>query len=324
MLPMPPCRPATIDATDFPSICKLAAAHRKTVSVFDLETTTLPAFKGFGITEIALLNIEPNGTATTVTSLVNPERTISKKIIELTGITNEDVRGKPTWVVWLDYMNHVAANNLTVGYCSFGFDCPGVVGQNKRYGNEGTVFSSHLDVFALPGVTGKLAQAAEKYGIVSDIYHRALADVMVTAKLLEKVAEIHGLDEIGKYIGRQPGTGEYSPRSIRELELLEFHAANGALPDLRKFGEKHGIKRTTVEGDVLRMIESGILAPEVLGGSEVQDWLSGKLEDAIAEHWHGDAEGRLKPLMEALQKSAPQDFDYTQLRLALIRRKSLN
>ncbi|RLA40128.1 MAG: hypothetical protein DRR42_26355, partial [Gammaproteobacteria bacterium] len=99
MLPMPPCRPATIDATDFPSICKLAAAHRKTVSVFDLETTTLPAFKGFGITEIALLNIEPNGTATTVTSLVNPERTISKKIIELTGITNEDVRGKPTWVV---------------------------------------------------------------------------------------------------------------------------------------------------------------------------------------------------------------------------------
>ena len=319
MPPAPPCKLIPIDTTDFPFICELAAAHRKTVSVFDLETTTyIPTVKWFGITEIALLNIDPDGTARTLTSLVNPERTIPKKVIELTGITNEDVRGKPTWAVWRDYMDHVAANNLTVGYCSFGFDCPGVVGQNKRYGKESTVFSDHLDVFALPGVTGKLAQAAEKHGIVSDKYHRALADVLVTAKLLSKVAEKHGIDVIDAYIGQGP-----SPRNNRKVELLEHYAKNGTLPDLDKFARRHGIKRSTVEGDVLRMIENGIIAPDVLDRPIVQDWLLGKLENAIAEHWHGKAEGRLKPLMEALRAGAPQGFDYTQLRLALMHRRNL-
>ena len=316
-----PYKPTPIDATDFSSICELAATHRKTVSVFDLETTTfIPTVKWFGITEIALLNIDPDGTASTLTSLVNPERTIPKKVIELTGITNEDVRGKPTWAVWRDYMDHVAANNLTVGYCSFGFDCPGVVGQNKRYGKEGTVFSDHLDVFALPGVTGKLAEAAEKHGVVSDNYHRALADALVTAKLLNKVAEKHGLDVIDAHIGQRPGSGENSPRNVRKVELLEHYAKNGALPDLDKFGNRHGIKRSTVEGDVLRMIKNGILEPNVLERQEVQDWLSVRIQDAIDEQWHDEAEGRLKPLMEALHEGAPEGFDYTQLRLALMRR----
>ena len=120
-MPIPPCSSNRFDARDIPLICELAINHRKTVSIFDLETTTLPSFKGFGITEIALLNVEPDGTASTLNALVDPERRISKKIIELTGITNEDVRGQPTWAVWKDYMAHIAASNLTVGYCSFGF-----------------------------------------------------------------------------------------------------------------------------------------------------------------------------------------------------------
>jgi hypothetical protein len=220
-------------------------------------------------------------------------------------------------------MDDVAANNLTIGYCSFGFDCPGVVGQNVRYGKEGTVFSNHIDVYALPGVTGKLAEAAEMHGVVSDSYHRALADVLVTAKLLCKVAEKHGLDVVLTHIGQRParggGSSGFSSRAGREEELLKYHTKHGGLPDLDKFGDRHGIKRSTVEGDVYRLIEKGTFEAEILEQSGVQDWLSERIEGAIEQCWQGEAEGRLKPLKEALETEAPQGFDYTQLRLALLR-----
>ena len=209
-----------------------------------------------------------------------------------------------------------------IGFSSSGFDCPTVVLQNARYGVTGTEFKFSLDVRVLPDVEGKLSDAAVAFGVSSDRYHRAMADVWVTAQLVEAIASRHGLGvldaAIGKGIG--PGGGSYSPRAEREEELLVHYREHGALPDLQMFGEKHRIKKSTVEGDVIRLIEAGEMPRSILENRAVQDWLIPQLEEAITQCWVGEADGRLKPLFEHFTADAPEGFDYTQLRLALSKR----
>jgi hypothetical protein len=175
-------------------------------------------------------------------------------------------------------------------------------------------------------VSGKLIDAAAERGIVSDTYHRALADVWVTARLLESLAAEHGLGVLEEHIGRGPkrgGTGGSSSRDARRAELVEHFSEHGSLPDLEQFGDRHDIKRSTAEGDVMRLIDEGVLSSSVLERREVQAWLAERLEAAIASEWHGEAEGRLKPLMEVLLPGAPEGLDYTQLRLALMKREKV-
>ena len=319
---MSPSNQVETDAAAFPVLAKFAASRQKTVTVFDLESTTnIPYVKWFGIIEIGLLHIFPNGRASTVRSFVNPERRISAKATDITGITNDDVRAQPTWAAWCEYMDDIARSNITAGYCSFGFDCPAVIGQNERYGKVGTEFVEHIDVFSLPGVTGKLVDAAKAYGISSETYHRALADVIVTAKLMNRVGEQHGLKIFEDHIGKRANLGSNSPRKAREAEILNYFNEHDDLPDLNELSERYGIKRTTVEGDVFRLIEKGSLPAQTLEIEAVQDWIQSKLESAIADVWQGDQAGRLKPLKEALEIGAPRGFDYTQLKLALLQRE---
>ena len=161
----PQCESLLVEPDSIHHLSAWAARRNQPVTVFDVEATTFtPAVKSFGITEVALLHIYPDGTAWTRSALVNPERNIPKAVRELTGITNEAVRGQRTWEAWTSCMHDVAAGHLTVGYHSMGFDCPGVVRQNARYGHEGTEFVTHLDVASLPGVSGKLIDAAAERG----------------------------------------------------------------------------------------------------------------------------------------------------------------
>lgn len=309
-------------APRFATLRRWAALRDQPVTVFDLETTTnIPYVHWMGITEVGAITLCPDGTETEISALVDPGRSIGREVAELTGIQNADVRGKPTWEKWAEVFKVIAREHVVVGFNCLLFDCVVVARQNERYGVSATEFASVLDARALPGMEGSLVEVASRHGVELDNAHRALSDARATADLVEFVARRDGLDLLETKLRRCGGEAMGSPRAEREAGLLEHFGRCGRLPELEAFAVRCGVKKSTVEGDVLRLIEAVRLPAQVLEAPGVQQWLSQHLESVIAECWIGAADGRLKPLHDRLAPSAPPGFDYTQLRIALMRRR---
>ena len=306
---------------------KLSKKLNKPITIFDLETTTYnPYVKWMGITELGFITLYPDGSSKETSALVNPERNIPPKVRELTGITNDDVRGKPTWDKWKKNLHQIAKEHLVIGYNCASFDCIVVIKQNERYGLNDTKFNYVLDAMSLPDVQGKLEKAAASFGIVSNTFHRAMADVWITALLVEAVAEKYDIQTLESCINTISSTsgnsssGNFSPKKKRKEELTKYFEKHNSLPDLETFGKERNIKRSTVEADVIDLIKNGIMPNTVLENPPVQKWLSMQIEEAIEKCWIGDDENRLKPLFLYFSEEAPEGFDYTQLRLALAKR----
>ena len=68
----------------------------KPLVVFDLETTGLDLVKD-RIIQISYIKVSPDGQEKRVNYIVNPEMSIRPEIAQLTGITNESVKGQPTF-----------------------------------------------------------------------------------------------------------------------------------------------------------------------------------------------------------------------------------
>ena len=69
---------------------------QKPMVVFDLETTGLDLVKD-RIIQISYIKVYPNGNEERGDELINPERPIPQMITELTGISDDDVKDKPTF-----------------------------------------------------------------------------------------------------------------------------------------------------------------------------------------------------------------------------------
>jgi DNA polymerase-3 subunit epsilon len=69
---------------------------QKPLVVFDLETTGLDLVKD-RIIQISYIKVYPNGNEERGDELINPERPIPQMITELTGISDDDVKDKPTF-----------------------------------------------------------------------------------------------------------------------------------------------------------------------------------------------------------------------------------
>ena len=69
---------------------------QKPMVVFDLETTGLDLVKD-RIIQISYIKVYPNGNEERGDELINPERPIPQLITELTGISDDDVKDKPTF-----------------------------------------------------------------------------------------------------------------------------------------------------------------------------------------------------------------------------------
>ena len=68
----------------------------KPLVIFDLETTGLDLVKD-RIIQISYIKVYPNGNEERGNELINPERPIPQMITELTGISDDDVKDKPTF-----------------------------------------------------------------------------------------------------------------------------------------------------------------------------------------------------------------------------------
>ena len=95
----------------------------KPLVIFDLETTGLDLVKD-RIIQISYIKVNPDGSEERGNELVNPEKPIEPIITQLTGISNEDVKNKPTF----KQLGAILADKFTgcdfAGFNSNHFDIP--------------------------------------------------------------------------------------------------------------------------------------------------------------------------------------------------------
>lgn len=96
---------------------------QKPLVIFDLETTGLDIVKD-RIIQISYIKVFPDGREERGNYLVNPEKTIPDVVVQLTGISNEDVQGQPTFKEIAQTINEIFADSDIAGYNSNHFDVP--------------------------------------------------------------------------------------------------------------------------------------------------------------------------------------------------------
>ena len=106
---------------------------KKPLVIFDLETTGLDLVKD-RIIQISYIKVNPNGSEERGNEIVNPEKPIPDFITQLTGISNDDVKDKPTF----KQLGPVLAEKFTgcdfAGYNSNHFDIPLLAEEFLRVG----------------------------------------------------------------------------------------------------------------------------------------------------------------------------------------------
>lgn len=327
----------------FPHLHALACRQGCTVTVFDLETTGRD--RQCGITEIGLLHVKQDGSAWIAGSRINPKRQISKEAALITGIKNADVAHLAHWGdTWARAMHAIATKHLTIGFNSSQFDCRNVIAQNARYGVHGTTFAQHVDVRELHVLLhktrkGRLSDIAAGLGIDAAGAHAAVADVLMTAQILERWLEEHGLELIDRHppkcVRSSPEAFTPATRQSRGNRAAITRPAGGNhahAPAVARAVQEHGFRdcETTARQAglatpaqasfaLLGAMEMGLVQPDDLLDPATNRWLKANLPEAMARVWQGQSRGFLRPLLEDLQhqSEAPATLDYLQLHLAL-------
>ena len=95
----------------------------KPLVIFDLETTGLDLVKD-RIIQISYIKVMPNGQEERGDELINPEKPIEPHITQLTGISNEDVKDKPTFKQLAQQLAQKFSGCDFAGFNSNNFDIP--------------------------------------------------------------------------------------------------------------------------------------------------------------------------------------------------------
>lgn len=96
---------------------------QKPLVIFDLETTGLDLVKD-RVIQLSYIKVYPDGKEVRGNELINPEKTIPEEVIQLTGITNETVKDKPTFKQIATKLGEVFTGSDIAGYNSNHFDVP--------------------------------------------------------------------------------------------------------------------------------------------------------------------------------------------------------
>ena len=95
----------------------------KPLVIFDLETTGLDLVKD-RIIQISYIKVYPDGKEERGNELINPEKHIEPIITQLTGISDEDVKDKPTFKQLAQQLSDKFTGSDFAGFNSNNFDIP--------------------------------------------------------------------------------------------------------------------------------------------------------------------------------------------------------
>ncbi len=302
-------------------VAELARHLNRHIAVYDLEGTTFRGRPNFGVTEVWCFVVTPQGPGVSFGSLVNPERAIDPQVVQLTGITQDMVRNAETWDHrYAALFARFAAGECWVcGYNNSTFDNHAVKDMNARYGKpiEGFVRSFdvrrlHLKLSAAASSSGTLVDIAALYGVKPRANaHRAEADVLLTLELLHAIVEVYGVEAVANLIEDKPtgATNKLSAAAIAKYVKGKSSVSVGQLSAAFKKDAR------SVSFELGKAIDERLVEPSVFASDEAQAWLAQALPELPSEYLEL---GKLKAMHDALLPEAPQDFDYVQLRIALL------
>lgn len=175
--------------------------------VLDIETSGLSPAKGGRIIEIGATKLINGQISEKFSQLINPEQKIYAITTKLTGITNEMLAGKPTYMTVLPEFHSFLKGFVVVAHNSmFDWDRflkPFFLKVGINVENE-VVNTLALSKFVFPNSTGhNLEMLCSNCGIPLTNHHRAYDDSLVTAKALvfmkNKIMEM-GYEAVGEQL----------------------------------------------------------------------------------------------------------------------------
>ena len=96
---------------------------QKPLVIFDLETTGLDLVKD-RVIQLSYIKVYPDGHEERGDEIINPEKPIPDEVVQLTGISNDDVKGKPTFKQLETNLSQVFTGSDIAGFNSNHFDVP--------------------------------------------------------------------------------------------------------------------------------------------------------------------------------------------------------
>ena len=166
--------------------------------VFDLETTglcTVPVPGEMdGIIELGAFKVIDGEIREKFSTFVNPERPgkLDPRIVELTGITDADVKSAPSYKDVLPDFVKFCDGSVLVGHNAIGFDFKFIdfYCRELGYAVEGRVIDTlFLSQQLLRLSNNKLNTVAEHFGVTFN-HHRAEDDALATAKIFIELIKI--------------------------------------------------------------------------------------------------------------------------------------
>ncbi|MBF0714193.1 PolC-type DNA polymerase III [Gemella sp. GH3] len=163
-----------------------------TYVVFDVETTGLSAERD-KLIEIAAIKVKNGKEIDTFESYINPERSISQLITNITSITNEDVKNAPleqevmtNFYNWLDNDDILVAHNakFDLGFIGKSFERLGIM-EKLHYASIDTLFLSRA--INKEAKRHGLNNLAKMYKVKLTQHHRAIFDTKATAEVFVKM-----------------------------------------------------------------------------------------------------------------------------------------
>lgn len=195
-----PSQEAPSDATP-PQTAKTADTERGSVAeadyddyvAIDIETTGLG--RSARIIELGAVRIRHGRKVASFSQLVNPQIPIPAKVTQITGITDRDVKGKPTIDKALPKFYAFCGHDTWIGHNIRRFDLPVIAREAERVGAgmPDVSFYDTLEISQtlLPQLDRhRLLDLIRYFGIAKTERHRAADDAAQTAQIFECLKRI--------------------------------------------------------------------------------------------------------------------------------------
>jgi DNA polymerase-3 subunit alpha (Gram-positive type) len=262
-----------------------------TYVVFDTETTGLNAREDTLI-EISGVKVRKGELVDTFTTLVDPERRLSAKITDLTGISPEMLVGQPRLEEALRRFREFVGDAVLVAH-NAEFDVGFLSQCTKRVGMEAWT-QPVIDTLALarllyPGEKNyKLKTLTNKFGIELVNHHRALADSEATAKLflhMLKDLRERGVNDL-EALNRLSGDIDVTRvRPFHATILVQNQTGLRNLYELVSLAHTKYLYRTPrlPRSELVRLREGLLIGTACQQGELVEAFLRGKSLEEIEE-----------------------------------------
>ncbi|NLY84745.1 MAG: PolC-type DNA polymerase III [Tissierellia bacterium] len=264
-----------------------------TFVVFDIETTGLSAVNDM-ITEIGAIKVENGKIIDTFSQLINPERPIPEKITNLTGITDDMVKDKPTIGEIINDFKEFIKDHVLVAH-NASFDVGFIREKFKLFNldlNNPVLDTLELSRAVFPDLKShKLNIIANHLNIELINHHRAVDDAKATAEILIKILDILKEKNITtfKQINLLNGNRDFSKLESFHIVLLAKNLIG--LKNLYKLVSESHIKyfhrRPRIPKSLLETYREGLII-----GSACE---AGELYKAILEN---KSEGEIRNIVD--------------------------